>query len=590
MVNGAVNGHVPDQGGGQQQQRQAAIQEEPTTAPHIECADEIRVLTQVVIIDQIDFAAESFRVHTDLIIAPIVPNLTADTVSELKNPAIGEFSSKVYETYTEKDYQLLIMVPDSLREFVGEQQSIKVSIDVMVVKPKHSIQFSHATGMDGITEKGAHLFTYRSSYMSGTREWLPCRDSPDQLSLWRLKITCDVSHTAVASAELDVELSQELDVKVYHFQQSIPTAACSIGFAVGQFVPIAHPEVSEVTSFALPGLVSLVKHTTFPVGKIMEYFEELLSCRFPYPSYKLAFVDKSPDEVTVYAGLTLFSVNVLYHKKIIDAVQESRQLLAFGVAQQFFGSFITPSHWVDWWLVKSLARLITSFYIEKVFGTSEFLYQLKRTLQSVCDYEYQWGKASFCLYVVLRPRLTHSPRINLHFDPRNERTCSPLYADALAKKGHLVLRMLYKRLGHELFFQVLQKILTVAQQMSGRRDKPVCWTHLVISTESFFRTLMTVSGQEMRTFQDYWIYEGGHVVIEVSFQFNRKRNIIELEAKQDIEQGNGRMRYLGPLTVVVQELDGSFSHTVQIDSDISRSELQCHSKGRRQKKAGLDLF
>ena len=29
------------------------------------------------IIDQIDFAAESFRVHTDLIIAPIVPNLTA---------------------------------------------------------------------------------------------------------------------------------------------------------------------------------------------------------------------------------------------------------------------------------------------------------------------------------------------------------------------------------------------------------------------------------------------------------------------------------------------------------------------------------
>lgn len=44
----------------------------------------------------------------------------------------------------------------------------------------------------------------------------------------------------------DVELSQELDVKIYHFQQSIPTTACSIGFAVGQFIPIAHPEVSEV--------------------------------------------------------------------------------------------------------------------------------------------------------------------------------------------------------------------------------------------------------------------------------------------------------------------------------------------------------
>ncbi|EPB69830.1 hypothetical protein ANCCEY_11072, partial [Ancylostoma ceylanicum] len=44
------------------------------------------------------------------------------------------------------------------------------------------------------------------------------------------------------------------------------------------------------------------------------------------------------------------------------------------------------------------------------------------------------------------------------------------------------------------------------------------------------------------------------------------------------------LRYVGPLTVLVQELDGSFSHTVQIDGDISRADLQCHSKGRRQKK------
>ncbi|PIO53867.1 hypothetical protein TELCIR_24782, partial [Teladorsagia circumcincta] len=131
---------------------------------------------------------------------------------------------------------------------------------------------------------------------------------------------------------------------------------------------------------------------------------------------------------------------------------------------------------------------------------------------------------------------------------------------------------------------VLHKILSVGQQMAERRDRPATWTHLVISTETFFRTVTNVTGQEIPTFMEQWIYNGGHASFRVQYVFNRKRNMIELEVKQKVEPGNGRLRYVGPLTVLVQELDGSFSHTVQIDGDISRADLQCHSKGRRQKK------
>ncbi|PIO54745.1 hypothetical protein TELCIR_23884, partial [Teladorsagia circumcincta] len=151
---------------------------------------------------------------------------------------------------------------------------------------------------------------------------------------------------------------------------------------------------------------------------------------------------------------------------------------------------------------------------------------------------------------------------------------------------------------------VLHKILSVGQQMAERRDRPATWTHLVISTETFFRTVTNVTGQEIPTFMEQWIYNGGHASFrvrvstlsvdlttnrtifsqQVQYVFNRKRNMIELEVKQKVEPGNGRLRYVGPLTVLVQELDGSFSHTVQIDGDVSRADLQCHSKGRRQKK------
>ncbi len=37
----------------------------------------------------------------------------------------------------------------------------------------------------------------------------------------------------------------------------------------------------------------------------------------------------------------------------------------------------------------------------------------------------------------------------------------------------------------------------------------------------------------------------------------------------------------GPMTVVVQEFDGSFTHTIQVEESITSHELQCHSKIRK---------
>ncbi|KHJ91049.1 peptidase family M1 [Oesophagostomum dentatum] len=495
------------------------------------------------------------------------------------NPSIAEVLSRYYDTIKEKDAFLEILIPDPLRLTIQLLKCLTIAVDVV------GIQFVYNLAADGTIDKGPHVFTYRSSLLTSTREWLPCVDAPDQLALWRLHITCESWLTAVASGDLvGFDTHADKRLRTWNYQQLVPTAACNIGFAIGQFSTYTLPDMAEITNFAPVGLLSLVKHTVAPLDKILEYFEELLSCRFPYPTYKQVFMDMVPDEVTSYSSMTIFSISTLHHKKIIDAVQECRQLLALGAAQQFFGCFISPSHFLDWWLVRSLSRFITSLYIEKMFGTSEYLFQIKKILNAVCDYESQWGK------IILRPSVDANPRLNLHCEPRCEHTCSPLYAENMAKKGHLAMRMLSKRLGHEPFFQVLHKILSVGQQMAERRDRPATWTHLVVSTETFFRTVTNVTGQEIPTFMEQWIHNGGHASFRVQYVFNRKRNMIELEVRQKVDPSNGRLRYVGPLTVLVQELDGSFSHTVQIDGDISRADLQCHSKGRRQKKKRVPLY
>lgn len=47
--------------------------------------------------------------------------------------------------------------------------------------------------------------------------------------------------------------------------------------------------------------------------------------------------------------------------------------------------------------------------------------------------------------------------------------------------------------------------------------------------------------------------------------------------------------YTGPLSIVVQELEGHFVHTIQIDAAVSRHDIQCHSKGRKLKKKRILL-
>lgn len=49
------------------------------------------------------------------------------------------------------------------------------------------------------------------------------------------------------------------------------------------------------------------------------------------------------------------------------------------------------------------------------------------------------------------------------------------------------------------------------------------------------------------------------------------------------------MNLEGPIMVWLQELDGTFKHTLQIEDNISKHDLTCHSKSRKNKKKKIPL-
>ena len=51
----------------------------------------------------------------------------------------------------------------------------------------------------------------------------------------------------------------------------------------------------------------------------------------------------------------------------------------------------------------------------------------------------------------------------------------------------------------------------------------------------------------------------------------------------------GVRKYVGPVTVAVQELDGWFSYTMAVETVHSKHDITCHSKSRRNKKKKIPL-
>lgn len=476
--------------------------------------------------------------------------------------------------------EVLIKLPPEVLALVQEMKSIRVCVEFSLEKPEAGIHFVVPDMEGNLAEKAAHMFTYGAE--NSSRLWFPCVDSYSEPCTWKLEFTVDRLLTAVSCGDLvEIVSTPDRKSKTYHYFLSTPTSASNIALAVGPFEILVDPNMHEVTHFCLPHLRTILKNTTAFIHEAFEFFEELMSSRFPYSCYKQVFVDESFMECTPYATMSIFSTSLLHSSRIIDQTLISRCFMASAVAQQFFGNFITMNSWSDAWLSKGIAGYLTGLFIKRSFGNNEYRYFISREMKEVCDYEQQNG-------VVLDPSAIKDPSL-LHFSARNPHLVSPEYGNIFCKKAHLVIRILEIRIGYELLLQVFNKLLALAFTASQQRFGSNSWSNMLLSTNSFLKIISTVTGKDIQPYIDQWVCQSGCARFLGNFVFNRKRNVVELEIKQDYN-ARGSMKYVGPLTVIIQELDGSFSHNFKIEENKIKFEITCHSKSRRNKKKKIPLM
>ncbi|KAH6921855.1 hypothetical protein HPB50_005416 [Hyalomma asiaticum] len=394
--------------------------------------------------------------------------------------------------------ELSVRIPSEASHLVQEGKALRVSVEFSLEKPQGGIHFVVPECEGSLAERGVHVFTY--GHENSSRLWFPCIDSFADPCTWKMEFTVDSNMIAVSCGDLvETVYTSDMRKKTFHYNLTTPTSAPKIALAVGPFEIFVDPQMHEVTHFCLPHLLPLLKQCTnflHEASAAFEFYEELLSSRYPYSCYKQVFVAEAYVDADPYATMTILSVNLLHSKHIIDEAYLSRKIMAKAVAEQFFGCFIAMHTWADSWLPKGISAYLAGQYNKKAFGNNEYRFSVHKQLKEVTAYEQEAGG------IILDPSGCDVP---FHFPVTNLHTMSPKYAEMLRAKAHLVIRMLEDRIGRELLLQVFNKLLSLASSAAQQKVTSNMWHNMLLSTNSFQKAIFIVTGKDIKTFLEQWV-------------------------------------------------------------------------------------
>ncbi|KAJ1880535.1 hypothetical protein H4R99_005356 [Coemansia sp. RSA 1722] len=325
--------------------------------------------------------------------------------------------------------------------------------------------------------------------------------------------------------------------------------------------------IGGVFAFALPGHQSELETTSSFIPESLAFYSQEFGA-YPYATYKLVFIDNLQPPVMTCASLTLVSSDFLHPRTVIEQVYETRRILGLAIAQQWFGTYIVAETFSDQWLVSGLAGYVAGLFVRHNLGQNEYRYRLKRDMQRVCHAD-----------VNQRP---------ISYEGQGPVIRSDV-AEFVGLKSAVVLHMLDRRMmkgGMSLgLHRIIPKLLVAA--MSGDLGASAA-----VGTAWFLKLCRKVSGVDLKTFADQWVFGTGCPVFHFSYAFNRKKLAVEITMHQESTNAKATAPWAKPqlfngqMTARIREADGTpYEHVLDIHEGWKRFEVQFNTKYKRIRRS-----
>ncbi|THH19678.1 hypothetical protein EW146_g1531 [Bondarzewia mesenterica] len=472
---------------------------------------------------------------------------------------------------------------------VPEFSPINITVEYSLRSPADGLQFVMPS--DAYPYRVPHVYTTLSSPDSA-RCWVPCIDNLWERCTWDFEFVVpryleerDEDDRANGDEEAPDEhptvvvCSGEFVEQVAHpynsnksiflFSQSIVTSVQHIGFVAGPLhvLPIPADHIAgDDPSAQLATSISFIRQA------MTVYTTEFGS--YPFGSYKVVFVDELPTTRFDTSTLSIVTVDLLHGEDAIDQVLETRQALSHALACQWAGINIQPKTWSDIWLVNGLGLYITGLFLRKLFGNNEYRFRLKKDMERVLELD------NGDMPPICQPQSPDPP--------------DPSKMPFINLKAPLVLHILDRRLGKSGTALGLSRVLPKLFLSAISGEMP----HNALSTHNFLRTCRKVSGVDLRSFAEQWIYGSGCPTFGFSASFNRKKMAVEITMRQEspawkaYEHDDVRRLLMKPvpffegqMTIRIHEADGTpYEHVLDIRAPFKRYEVPFNTKYKRVRR------
>jgi aminopeptidase N len=396
---------------------------------------------------------------------------------------------------------------EQLFDYDGEQLHIKLDSPTQVNKSiKIAIAYSRVNPQRGIyfiqpekhyPDKPTQVWTQGED--EDSRFWFPCFDYPGQLSTSEIKVRIPKPYIAVSNGEL-IDTKADGHYQTFHWLQKEIHPTYLMTLAVGDFAEIRDEwNGKAVTYYVEKGREEEAKRSMGKTPRMMEFLSEKYGYVYPFPKYAQVCVDDF-----IFGGMENTSTTVLTDRCLLDEKaaidnRNTESLVVHELAHQWFGDLVVIKHWSHAWIKEGMATYSETMWTENEYGVDDAAYYRLQDARSYLMEDTERYR---------RPMVTHVYREAIE-----------LYDRHIYEKGACVYHMIRAELGEELFWQAIQTFV---------RDN----AHSTVETVDLLRAIEKVTGRNLMSLFDQYVYRGGHPDYQVSYAWDGDSQLAKITVKQ----------------------------------------------------------
>lgn len=359
------------------------------------------------------------------------------------------------------------------------------------------------------------------------RHWFPCHDAPNMKLTSELTVTVPADWVALSNGTcVEQEIgTDDGKVSIFHFRLDRPHPSYLVTLAAGHFSILEDRPATLESGRKIPiryyvpeGREAEAWRSLSDTPKMVELFSKLTGLEYPFDSYTQVVVHDF-----IFGGMENTTATTLYEHVLLDeraAIDvDSRSLVAHELAHQWFGDMLTCRDWHEAWLNEGFATYFEHLEREARLGRDDYDWSILRAFDGyLAEFNESYDRPIVC---------------------RDYIAPIDLFDRHLYEKGSLVLHMLRRKLGDDVFWSAIR------EYVKSNADQ-------IVETVQLQRTCEKVSGQSLDRFFDDWIYRSGHPELTVSASYESGRLIVTLKQEP---KGSRSEPFAVPFEIKIQTQD-----------------------------------